>query len=362
MEARRCHPPVKENFPLGDLTTFKIGGPARYFASITCEEQLAEAMTFARESGSALFVLGGGSNILVSDEGFPGLVIHNRLAGFAHRFDGGSVYVTAGAGEDWDGIVRRCVEEGWQGLECLSGVPGTAGAAPVQNIGAYGQSAGSVISEVRALDTHTGEAVFFTGEECGFGYRRSIFNSTAAGRYIITAVTFRLVPGGVPVSSYHALERQLREAGELSLLKVREAVFAVRNAKGLLVLNGYDIFRSAGSFFKNPVIQPELYEEIKKTVADAGGCENWAWPQTSGEIKVSAACLIQCAGFVRGLRRGAVGISPRHTLIIINHRDAKAGEVIAFAREIREKVLGKFHITIQPEVQFVGFSNDRPLL
>lgn len=349
---------IEENIPLGDFTTFGIGGSARYFISVTGEEQLGKAAAFARETGLPLFVLGGGSNILISDKGFPGLVIRNRIPGFEHRRSGGHVYVTAGAGEDWDGIVRRCVEQGWQGLEGLSGVPGTAGAAPVQNIGAYGQSAGSSITGVRALDTQTGSMVSFSAGECEFGYRGSIFNSAAAGRYIISSVTFRLVIGGIPSITYHDLNRYLHGITDPTPAKVREAVLDIRNAKGLLIMEGRESFRSAGSFFKNPVIPGELFEQVEREVANAGGCEHWAWPLDDETVKVSAACLIRRAGYERGYRRGSVGLSPRHTLIIVNNRDAKADDVIAFARELRDRVLEKFNVALRPEVQLVGFGTE----
>lgn len=352
---------IKEQYPLGGLTTFGIGGSARYFAVVTSEEEAREALAFARHKGIETFVLGGGSNILISDQGFPGLVILNGIKGFTSRPAAGEddeVLVTAGAGEDWDGFTRRCIESNLQGIECLSGVPGTVGAAPVQNIGAYGQSADSVVEQVRALEVAAGRAVIFTNQECSFGYRKSLFNSIAAGRYLIVEATFKLKQNGAPSVTYHDLKAALSGLPDPTLQQVREAVLKIREGKGLLALDGYERFKSAGSFFKNPVVSAEHFTGVEEAVRKAGGCANWSWPQRSGEVKVSAACLIQSAGFVRGFRKGNVGISPRHTLAVINYGDATAGEVAAFARQVQEAVLRQFGVVLKPEVQFVGFTPD----
>ncbi len=186
---------IRENVPLAGFTTFGVGGPAHRFVEVSTQEAAARALTYASEQALPFFVLGGGSNVLVSDSGFPGLVILNRIKGFSIGRDGDSVLVTAGGGEDWQDFADRCAAEGWQGVECLAGIPGTVGASPVQNIGAYGQEVAQTIVQVDALETATGNAVRLGKEQCGFGYRRSIFNSTEAGRYLITGVTFRLVAG-----------------------------------------------------------------------------------------------------------------------------------------------------------------------
>jgi UDP-N-acetylmuramate dehydrogenase len=345
---------VKENYPLRELTTFKIGGAARYFTEVSREDEIIKAVEFAKDRSLDLFVLGGGSNLLVSDAGFFGLVIHNKITGLESSQKGNSIIVTANAGHDWDAFTKFCTEHNWQGVECLSGIPGTVGAAPVQNIGAYGQSAENVVEEVRAIDMSTCAAALFGNRECGFGYRKSIFNTDAAGRYIITGVTFRLAASGCPHVTHHDLKRYFSSTANITPTQVRDAVLEIRNSKGLLVLDGYERLNSAGSFFKNPVVSHDLFERVEKTVHDTGGCENWCWPQTSGDVKISAACLIQTAGFTRGYRRGNVGISPRHALAIINYGNATASEVIAFARQVQEQVLEKFGITLKPEVQCIG--------
>lgn len=345
---------IQENVPLAGFTTFGVGGPARRFVEVSTQEDAAMALAYAREHKLPFFVLGGGSNVLVSDSGFPGLVILNRIKGFSARPDSDSALVTAGGGEDWQDFADRCVAEGWQGIECLAGIPGTVGASPVQNIGAYGQEVSRIIVQVEALETATGSAVRLGREQCGFGYRRSIFNSTEAGRYLITGVTFRLVPGGAPLIAYRELEERLA-ANRATLYDVRDTVLAIRDGKGLLIREGVESLKSAGSFFKNPVVSMEEYERIGRVVEEAGGFSNWAWPAGSGTVKISAACLIQCAGFLRGQRKGAAGISPHHTLIMVNYGGASAGEIIGFAAEVRQRVYERFGVPLVPEVRLIGF-------
>ncbi len=348
---------IGENVPLAGLTSFGVGGPAHRFAEVTTPEEASLALAFAREQGLPLFVLGGGSNVLISDGGFPGLVILNRIKGFSMARDGGTILVAAGGGEDWQEFTDRCVAEGWQGVECLAGIPGTVGASPVQNIGAYGQEVGQTIERVDALDMATGQVVRFTKGECRFGYRSSIFNSSAAGRYLITGVTYRLVPGGVPLIAYRELAERLAAIAAPALADVREAVLSIREGKGLLIREGFEQFKSAGSFFKNPIVSEAEYERITRLVEKAGGT-NWAWPMEGGMVKLSSACLIQCAGFPRGHRQGQVGISPRHTLIMVNYGGASAGDVVAFAAEVRRRVHERFGVKLVPEVRLVGFDGD----
>lgn len=346
---------IQENVPLAGFTTFGVGGPAHRFVEVATQEEATRALAFASEHQLPFFVLGGGSNLLVSDSGFPGLVILNRIRGFSARRDGGSVLVTAGGGEDWQVFADRCVAEGWQGIECLSGIPGTVGASPVQNIGAYGQEVAQTIVQVDALATATGSAVRVVKEGCCFGYRRSIFNSTEAGTYLITGVTFRLVPGGAPHIAYRELEERLAAKSAPTLCDVSDAVMFIREGKGLLIREGFDSFKSAGSFFKNPIVTQEDYERISRAVDGVGGFTNWAWPMESGMVKISAACLIQCAGFLRGQRRGEAGISPRHTLIMVNYGGANAGEIIDFAVDVRRRVFERFGVFLLPEVRLIGF-------
>ena len=346
---------IQEDVPLAGFTTFGVGGPAHRFVEVSTQEEAARALAFASEHVLPFFVLGGGSNVLISDSGFPGLVILNRIKGFSVALDDDSALVTAGGGEDWQNFADRCAAEGWQGIECLAGIPGTVGASPVQNVGAYGQEVSQSILQVEALETATGNAVRLEKEQCGFGYRRSIFNSTETGRYLITGVTFRLVPGGAPHIAYRELKERLASNIAPTLDDVRDTVLSIREGKGLIIRDGFESFKSAGSFFKNPVVTAEEYESIARVVGNAGGFANWAWPTGSGTVKISAACLIQCAGFHRGHRKGAVGISPRHTLIMVNYGGASAREIIGFAAEVRQRVFERFGVTLAPEVRLIGF-------
>ncbi|HEX8948099.1 MAG TPA: UDP-N-acetylmuramate dehydrogenase [Dissulfurispiraceae bacterium] len=348
---------IKEHAPLKEFTTFGIGGPARYLAVAESERQFMEAVSFAKQCKAPLFILGGGSNILISDQGFPGLVILSRIKGLHSREQDAHMLVSAGAGEDWDAFVKECTGHDWQGLECLSGIPGTVGAAPVQNIGAYGQSVEASIHEVRAINVLTGGITSFANRECGFAYRSSIFNTQQAGRHAISGVTFRLSPGGIPALTYHDLKNCFSGESSVTPAKVREAVLGIRDRKGLLILDGHESFKSAGSFFKNPVLSAAQFEKVKGLIRD-GDCASWAWPMASGEVKVSAACLIQCAGFPRGYRQGDAGISPRHSLVLINHHSATSDEIVALARRIQDEVKGKFWVILKPEVQFVGFPRE----
>jgi len=348
---------IRENKPLAALTTFEVGGPARYFVRIACEEGAATALAFAGERGLETLVIGGGSNVLISDEGFPGLVILNRMTGLTVEEEGGTVLVTVGAGEDWQEFVDLCVARGWQGIECLAGIPGTVGASPIQNIGAYGQEVSQVIARVRCLEIATGKSVTFETEDCSFRYRESIFNTREAGRFLVTSVTFRLARGGAPVVQYRELAERLSGISTPTPADVRDAVIVIRAGKGVLVRTGYESFRSAGSFFKNPVVSRARFDRIEALLAGKGGAANWAWPLPGGDVKVSAAYLIQSSGFERGHHRGNVGISPHHTLILINRGGATAREIVDFAAEVQRRVLDRFGVTLMSEARLIGFGS-----
>ena len=346
---------VQENYPLASLTTFNVGGPARYFSSVRSEAAFLEALGFAKGRGVPIFILGGGSNVLVSDSGFDGLVIRNRIKGIEGRVEGDHFCVHAGSGEDWQEFVDWCVSEKLAGIECLAGIPGTVGACPVQNIGAYGQEVSQTIIEVRALEVDTGRPILFSNEACGFGYRSSIFNSSSEGMYFITGVTFRLRENGKPAFAHGELANHLKEAADCTLGHVRDSVIAIRAGKGLLVRKGHERFRCAGSFFKNPVLPEEDFRDIEEKLRKLGAPSHWSWPLGSGAVKISAAGLIQSAGFTRGYRKGNVGLSPRHTLIVVAYRKATAREVIEFAKEVQKEVKEKFGVLLRPEVRLVGF-------
>ena len=345
---------VKENEPLAPLTTLNVGGAARWFAEAASEAEIAEAAAWARERGVPMFVLGGGSNLLVSDAGFDGLVLHLHLRGIeSEDAEGDRVYRVA-AGEDWDSFVSRAISENCAGIECLAGIPGTVGGTPVQNVGAYGQEVAPVIERVRACDLETRKFVEFTAEECGFSYRRSRFNSEDGGRFAVVRVDYRLRCGGAPTVAYPDLKRALEKCGasggDPGVTEVADTVRRIRRSKGMLLVEGDPNCRSAGSFFKNPVIAAERFGEIV-----AHGVTPPSFPAGSGTVKLPAAWLIEQAGFAKGYSRGSAGISTRHTLALVNRGSATAAEIVALAREISDRVEERFGIRLEMEPVLIGF-------
>ena len=351
---------IEENKPLAPFTTFGVGGPARWYVRAHDETEIPEAMTWASQRGVPVFVLGGGSNLLVSDSGFPGLVLHPELKGIGVVRVGPTRLYRVAAGEDWDQFVQRTVDDGCAGIECLAGIPGTVGGTPVQNVGAYGQEVASSIERVRAFDLHSHSLVEFTAEECGFAYRRSRFNSTDRGRYLVTRVDYRLTPGGAPTLRYPDLQRAIAANGAgnraPTLAEVAAAVRAVRNSKGMLLVESDPDCRSAGSFFKNPVVTAEQLERILQVSLQTPpqfpvehGIDNG--PLT----KIPAAWLIEQAGFSKGYRLGAAGISSRHTLALVNLGGATAQEILDLAARITEGVEARFGIRLEREPVLVGF-------
>jgi UDP-N-acetylmuramate dehydrogenase len=339
---------VRQDIPLAPLTTMGVGGPARRFVEVSTEAELVEAVRFARSYALPLFVLGGGSNLVIADEGFPGLVL--KVAMTDVSLDGGEL--TAGAGCDWDTVVAQAVEAGCAGLECLSGIPGTVGATPVQNVGAYGQEVSETITEVRAIDLLTLEPVTLTSRDCRFAYRSSIFNTTDRERYIIVQVAFTLRFGGEPTLRYADLHSHFEGCGDQpTLAEVRDAVREIRHRKGMLIVPGEEDARSAGSFFKNPMITASIYEQLRAEV----GSNIPSYPAGEGLRKLSAAWLVEQAGFTRGYAKGAAGISSKHALAIVNRGGATAADIIALKDEIQGRVLERFEIELQPEPVFLGF-------
>jgi UDP-N-acetylmuramate dehydrogenase len=343
---------LRRDVPLAPLTTLGVGGPARFFVDANAEKDVPEAVEFAARRKLPLFVLGGGSNLLVADSGFPGVVLHMGIPGVRETAAGEETLVEAGAGEVWDALVARCVERGLAGIECLSGIPGTVGGTPVQNVGAYGQDVAAVIRTVRAFDRVSSAVRDLPASECGFGYRSSAFNTTHAGRYIVLTVTYALIPGGPPGLGYHEVMDRFRPSGaEPSLGDVRAAVRAIRRAKSMLLVPGDPDSRSAGSFFKNPTMSDAEYARLD----ELAGPDLLRYPASEGRVKVSAAKLIEKAGFARGYRRGGAAISSRHTLALVNRERATAQEILDLAREIRDRVRGRFGVALTPEPVFLGF-------
>lgn len=349
---------IKENVLLAPYTVFKIGGPARFFCEVQSKDELKEAVVWAQEASLPVFVLGDGSNILVSDEGFNGLVLRNRILGMRAKARGGFLRVEVGAGESWDKFVEFAVKNNASGVECLSGIPGSVGAAPVQNIGAYGQSVGETIESVNVLDVIAGKEVVFRNKDCEFNYRTSVFKKNP-GKYVVTSAVFSLKLSGDPRLTYHDLKNYFINDPAPTLEKARQAVMAIRSAKGMVVKGG-ELYSSVGSFFMNPTVSQSAIEDLKLKVArckEAKNCcdDPWFWQRQDGRVKVSAACLIE-AGFDMGLRVGNTGISPFHSLAIVNHGGASASEILDLAKNITDEVKAKFDIDLEIEPQLVGFS------
>ncbi len=333
--------------PLAPLTTLGIGGAARFFVEAESEDELIAAIQFAEERGLPVFILGGGSNVLVSDEGFPGLVVRVAIHGIEW-----SEQVTVGAGENWDNFVRQCVERNLAGVECLSGIPGLVGGTPVQNVGAYGQEVSETITRVRAFDRQQKQIVELRNAECGFSYRTSIFNSTERNRYVVLAVSFALKTNGEPALRYPDVKNYFAGRNDQpSLAEIRQAIIEIRSRKGMVIVPDDPDCRSAGSFFKNAIISVEAFAKLETAANERPP----SFPAADGKVKVPAAWLIEHAGFQRGYAKGRAGISSKHTLAIINRGSATASEVWALVNEIQERVAEKFGVWLMPEPIFVGF-------
>ena len=336
-----------------------VGGPARYFVEALDEATVLAACRWAGARDLSVCVLGAGSNVVVADEGVDGLVLAIRMRGVTTREAPGAIEVTAAAGEPWDELVAQAVERGWAGLECLSGIPGLVGATPIQNVGAYGQEVSRTVTAVRALDRKADRIVTLAPGDCGFTYRESRFKSGEPGRHVVTAVTYRLEPGGKPMVNYADLERDLAARGHRSpgLGDVRTSVLGIRRAKSMVLDPGDPNSRSCGSFFLNPIVDTETLSRVERA---AGDLAMPRWPERDGRVKLSAAWLIERAGFARGVSRGAVGLSTRHSLAIVCREGARAAEIATFAGEIRAAVQARFGVRLVPEpVLWGGLSLER---
>ena len=353
---------MQENVPLAPLTTLQVGGAARYFAELKRQDDVREAVQFARGHDLRLFVLGGGSNLVVADSGWPGLVLRIAIGGIATPnptdLAGNAVLFSVGAGVDWDDFVAQAVAQNCAGVECLSGIPGSVGGTPVQNVGAYGQEVSDTIESVRAFDLKEDRMVVLPKPACGFRYRTSIFNTTEPGRYIIVRVNYRLKRGGAPSLKYADLQKHFAErlAGKKmpSLAEVRDAVREIRRSKGMLIVPGDEDCRSAGSFFKNPVLTEQQFQDLAARAASRG-LEIPSYPALDAQRKVSAAWLVEHSGFSKGYATGAAGISKKHALALINRGDAKASDIVSLKDEIQQGVQKAWGIPLEPEPVFIGF-------
>lgn len=346
---------VQENISLAPFTTLKVGGKARFFVSAESEKQVLEAVKFAEEYGLEIFILGGGSNVLISDAGFDGLVLQVNLKGveiFAEKDD--TVFVTAQAGEDWDEFAAFCVGKNLQGIECLSGIPGLVGGTPIQNVGAYGQEVSETIETVRVFDRKSGEILELKNADCNFEYRKSIFNTKEKNRFVVLAVTFALKKNGQPKIVYKDL-LDFFEGKPPTLAETREAVCRIRAEKAMLVRQGGADSNSVGSFFKNPIVSKIEFEKIAE-IAGKMGFENVPnFPVDEENVKIPAAWLIEKSGFPKGYVRGNTGISTRHTLALTNRGNAAAAEIVELKNEVQTRVKNTFDIDLAVEPVFVGF-------
>ncbi|HEY1659857.1 MAG TPA: UDP-N-acetylmuramate dehydrogenase [Candidatus Sulfotelmatobacter sp.] len=347
-----------ENIPLAPFTTLRVGGEAKYFAEAKDAAQVEEAALFARSRELPLFILGGGSNLVIADSGWPGLILKIAIDGIEQqpgRDENGRMVFSVGAGEIWDRFVSRSVAARCAGIECLSGIPGSVGGTPVQNVGAYGQEVADTITSVLVFDLHDSQVRELCNPACQFAYRSSIFNTTERGRFIVLRVNFALNPGGKPHIEYADLRRHFagRETTP-NLAETREAVRHIRALKGMLIVPGDRDCLSAGSFFKNPVLS-ELQHEGLRNHAAARGLSIPTYPALETKKKVSAAWLVEHSGFARGYGLGRAGISSKHALAIVNRGGASAADILALKEQIQQRVDEIWGVYLEPEPVMVGF-------
>lgn len=354
---------LRQVFPLASVTTLRLGGPARRVITASSADEIAQSVRDVITSGEPTLVLGGGSNVVIPDAGFAGTVILVRSRG-VEVLDPGSgadrdlVTIRVAAGEPWDDVVALAVASGWSGLECLSGIPGSAGGTPIQNVGAYGQEVSETIVGVEVLDRDTGRRTRLPADACGFGYRTSVFKHSQ--RYVVLSVDFRLRRADVsaPVR-YPELARALDcpVGATAPLSVVREAVLALRARKGMVLDETDRDTWSAGSFFTNPVLTASAAEALRRRTADLGELPTWPVAGAASgaeQVKVSAAWLIERAGFHRGYGRAGVAISGKHTLALTNRGHGTTAALLALAAEVRDGVRDRFGVTLYPEPVLVN--------
>ncbi|GAC1537373.1 MAG: UDP-N-acetylmuramate dehydrogenase [Polyangiales bacterium] len=351
---------VREHVPLAPLTTFELGGAARRFVEVADESALVEALAGARARGDEVLVLGGGSNLVVADAGFTGTVVRLALLGSSSSERDRRVHLAVAAGEPWEPFVARCVEARLAGVECLSGIPGLVGATPIQNVGAYGQEVADTIVSVRTVHRRTGVIAERTAAECRFAYRHSAFKDEAARDEIVTRVTFALTPDGAPTVRYPELGRALHDRDAAGTLAgVRDVVLALRRGKSMVIDPSDPNRRSAGSFFTNPIVDRPDADAVEARAVGLGPMPRFA---AGDRVKLSAGWLIERAGFAKGTRRGAVGISSNHALALVHHGGGTSAALLDLALEIVDGVRARFGVRLRPEPVLVGFAADHPLL
>jgi UDP-N-acetylmuramate dehydrogenase len=346
---------IHENIRLAPYTTLQVGGNATFFAEPTNDDEVIEALRWAEVHVFPVFVLGGGSNLLVSDAGFRGLVLHTTMNGVDIRDQGAKRIYSAGAGVEWDTLVAQAIKDNCAGLECLSGIPGTVGGTPVQNVGAYGQDVSETIVRVCAVDTITLQRVEFDRAACGFSYRQSRFNGCDLSRFILTRVDYALQPGGAPNIAYADLKRYFsdtpRRGTHPTLSEARESVLTIRRGKGMVLDENDADSRSAGSFFKNPVVSLAQYERI--AASSAVPVPHFVAGQ--GQMKLAAAWLVEQAGIRKGFILGQAAISSKHTLALVNRGGATAVDILRLKEFVQRRVHERFGVELHPEPVMLGF-------
>jgi len=345
---------LREHVPLAPYTTIGLGGAARYFVDCSTEDDLREALTLARQWKLAVQIIGGGSNVIFPDAGFPGLVARVGLGGFTIREDRDTAEVIAGAGVEWDALVEETVRRGLSGVECLSGIPGLVGGTPIQNVGAYGQEVADTVVGVSCMVRDTLERVTLDPASCGFGYRASRFKREDRDRFVVLGVTFRL-HRAVPTLRYAELANAVAKTTDLTRLSppeavrlVRETVLSLRRRKAMVIDAGDPNTRSVGSFFLNPVLPAAAFAELERRWKAAGGSGAIPTFPAPGGVKVPAAWLVEQAGFRKGHRANGVGISSRHALALVN-LGGTTTQLLALAEAIEGAVLQKFGIRLERE-------------
>ncbi|MBX7056784.1 MAG: UDP-N-acetylmuramate dehydrogenase [Leptospirales bacterium] len=351
---------IENNRSLAEWTTLGAGGPARCFCVVESIEDLEQALLYARREKLRFFLLGGGSNVVISDRGFDGLAVKNAIGGIAVERRGGAVQYRVSSGFEWDRFVLRSIEDGAQGIECLSGIPGSVGATPIQNVGAYGQEVGETIQSVECINAYSLERRRFSNAECAFGYRSSYFKQAPAEGWLVLSVEFALRADTPTLIRYAELEQRLTlrtpewrtmPPGNAQLAAVRRAVLELRRSKGMVVDATDPDSRSAGSFFVNPTLSEEEFASLQQR------CENQGLPSppqytVQGGIKTSAAWLVERAGFAPGYLQGGAGVSSKHSLALVN-RGGGSAALLSLAREIQEGVLERFGVRLLREPIFI---------
>ena len=353
---------IKENVKLSNHTTISLGGEAKYFAVCKSIDEILEALEFAQNNKLRIQLMSGGSNIIFTDNGFDGMIIKNDIKGISEKVNEDHVLISVGAGEELDEFVKYCVGKGYSDIECLSGIPGSVGAMPVQNVGAYGQETSEVLESIKVIDrneTDIKNIKTFSNEECQFGYRMSRFKKSDKDRYIIVEVNFKLHINKLPEIKYKALGERLDQNDSFknsddikSKLKIiRDTVISIRKEKSMVIDKNDINSRSCGSFYMNPVLNEDCFSKFSKVCSELQ--TEFPFYKSGNDYKIPAAWLIENSGFPKGYKKGGVGISQNHTLALINI-DGTAKELLDLSDEIKSSVYNKFRIKLFTEPEIIS--------